>query len=125
MEKQTGTVEAVSNKDDKYGFRMNNVWYNGFGDSPVNRGEEVEVEYEVNGNFKNVRKVNILKEKPSRQSGIEETARLRRKTDCLRMAVDLHINDKETKILPTAEKLSNWVEGTTFIGIPVEKELSE
>ena len=61
MEKVTGTITAVSNKGGKYGINMNSSWYNGFGDSPANKGDEVENEFEINGNFNNVKKVTVLK----------------------------------------------------------------
>ena len=56
-----GKVGGVNNKGDRYGIIINEIWYNGKGDSPVNKGDEVEVEYEVNGNFKNVKNITVLK----------------------------------------------------------------
>ena len=60
METTKGTVGPVSNKDGKYGFKINDDWYNGFGDCPVKRGDEVEVNFEINNNFKNVKSTKAI-----------------------------------------------------------------
>jgi len=59
-----GKVEQVSNKDGRYGIKIAGTWYNGWNNSPVNKGDEVNVEFEVNGNFKNIKKVNLLNKAP-------------------------------------------------------------
>lgn len=61
MEKALGKINAVSQKDGKYGMQINGDWYNGFGNAPAKKGDEVEVEFEMNGNFRNPKKVSIVK----------------------------------------------------------------
>ena len=62
METTKGIVTGVSQKDGKYGFTIGkNNWYNGFGECPCSKGDEVEVTYETNGLFKNVQNVYVGK----------------------------------------------------------------
>lgn len=111
MEKITGIVTSVSQKDGKYGFTIGkNNWYNGFGECPCKKGEKIEVSYEVNGTFKNIDKVTVLEkaaEKSEIQYGRDPEVIVR--TDCYRMAVDLHIADNQVDISQTAEDLFNKI----------------
>ena len=55
MEKVKGVITAVSQKEDKYGIAMGTGnWFNGYGKAPCNKGDEVEITYQVNNNFKNI-----------------------------------------------------------------------
>lgn len=63
MEKIKGTVSGVNNSGDRYGIIIGDTWYNGIGSSPANKGDEVEIEFEVNGNFNNIK--NITVDKPA------------------------------------------------------------
>lgn len=113
MTKITGTTKAVSNKDGKYGINVNDIWYNGFGSCPANKGDFVEIEFEVNGIYKNIKQIEVTKGKPSNQESINESARLRRRTDCLRMACDLVIAKviKQDEMNKKALELVEFVEG--------------
>lgn len=84
MEKITGTVTSVSQKGDKYGFTIGlNNWYNGFGQCPCKRGDKVEVEYEVNNNFKNIKNLKVLESAPEKENLAEVNAVKRRAMDCV------------------------------------------
>ena len=66
MEKIKGIITAVSQKEGKYGIAMGTGnWYNGFGKTEVNKGDEVEITYELNetnsGTFKNIDQIYVLK----------------------------------------------------------------
>ncbi|MEK6880554.1 MAG: hypothetical protein AABY22_13135 [Nanoarchaeota archaeon] len=125
-----GIVKAVSNKDGKYGIKIGEYWMNAFGECPVKKGDEVEIEYEVNGNYKNIKNIKTTKpyvEDNIKQDGISETARLRRKTDCIGYAIELvkcgFIKDTSIKeIKKTAEELENWIEDKSpkLFGIPID-----
>lgn len=139
--KAQGTVKFVSNKEGKYGIQLENseVWYNGFGNTPAQKGEFIEFNYTVvekNGKkYQNVSEVISTKkqdkiERTDKQSGIEETARLRRKTDCLGFAINLVECEflkgaTLTTIKEIAEEFENWVEGKQdkLGGIPVIKSI--
>lgn len=82
MEKATGLIEAVKSKDGKYGIRVDSVWYNGFGNAPGKKGDKVEVEYEINGNFKNVRDFKLLHENKE-INPIDVATEKRRILDCV------------------------------------------
>lgn len=73
METIKGTVQKI--KQDKKGVMLENgSWYsNNFkSELDVNVGDEVEVEYKVNGNFNNFEKVVVLK-KGSKPAGKSST----------------------------------------------------
>ena len=62
MEKSKGTVTAVSQKEGKYGIALGTGnWYNGDGIAPCRKGDEVEITYEVNGQWKNIEQVFVGK----------------------------------------------------------------
>lgn len=64
MEKITGKVQAVSDKEGKYGINIEGTWVNGFGKPPANKGDEVEVEFEINGIYKNLKSIKVLNNTP-------------------------------------------------------------
>ena len=54
-----GKVKARYEKNGKYGVIIDGIegWFSGFGDCPVQKGDQVTMEYEVNGDFKNIKKL--------------------------------------------------------------------
>jgi len=65
-EKITGTVQAVSQKEKTFGIRIKDQWYNGFGQTKINKGDIYEIEFttkEVDGRiFRNITKANRIEE---------------------------------------------------------------
>lgn len=51
-EKGTGKISKV--RADRKGFMLNNEWYSGFEPLSVNAKDDVEFEYLVNGDFRNI-----------------------------------------------------------------------
>lgn len=94
-----GTVSQVSQKDGRYGIKIGEDWFNGFGEPGVKEGNEIEIDYEENGKWKNVTDVKVL-DASTTDNGTTNTNSFGRKpesiikTDCYRMAVDLCIADK-------------------------------
>ena len=67
MEERTktqGIVQQVNNKDGKYGVKVSDVWYNGFGECEAKEGDSVAIEYVVNGQWKNVKLFSITNVAP-------------------------------------------------------------
>ena len=93
----TGIVTQVSPKDGKYGFKIGEDWYNGFGDLPCEEGDTVKVKYIINKQWNNVEEVEVITSAPasqpemSRSDAIGETALRRHKLDCLLKSVDAWI----------------------------------
>lgn len=56
----TGLVEAATTKEGKYGFKINGEWYNGIGSTHPQKGQHVEVQYTINGKWKNVKVWKVL-----------------------------------------------------------------
>lgn len=91
-----GTIKALSNKKSKmgkdiYSVNIDDEWYSGFGIAPVNKGDEVSVTFEENNNFKNIKDIQVIKEKTN---VINEAAHLRRVLDCILGAKDLAVAEK-------------------------------
>lgn len=64
IEKTNGVVTSVSLKDGKYGISIGpNNWFNGFGECPCKKGDQVDITYHVGTNgFKNIEEVYVSKE---------------------------------------------------------------
>ncbi|MCH7534160.1 MAG: hypothetical protein IH948_00140 [Bacteroidetes bacterium] len=112
--KVKGIVSAVSQKGDRYGILIDEKWYNGQGNPGVNKGAEIEIEFETDGKWNSVTGLNVLKEaEESKESstGFGRKPESIIKTDCYRMAVDLCIADKIEfdKIEATAEDINDKI----------------
>ncbi|MGV8162164.1 MAG: hypothetical protein ACP5N2_02395 [Candidatus Nanoarchaeia archaeon] len=58
MPNETGTVSAVNQRDSsKYGIKINDEWYGGYGACPVKKGDKAFVEYKLNGKYRNIIKI--------------------------------------------------------------------
>jgi len=76
-EKITGTVQAVSQQENRFGIRLDdNVWYNGWGICAVEKGDKVELEVEKveKGNrvFYNIKSAKKIEEPVEKQKTIAE-----------------------------------------------------
>ena len=59
-----GTVSAAKNKDGKFGIKIGEEWYNGFGEANCKKGDVVEVEFKQNGKWKNVDSIKVITSAP-------------------------------------------------------------
>lgn len=59
-----GIVSAVKNRETNYSIKVGDDWFGGYGKAPCKKGDEVEVEYEENGKWKNISDVKILSSSP-------------------------------------------------------------
>lgn len=66
----SGAVEAVSQKDERYGVLIAGEWYGGFGTCPVSKGQACVVDYMVRGQYRNVVRVREVGEALSRSVSI-------------------------------------------------------
>lgn len=118
------TVNPAKTKTgkDTYSLKIDGQYFSGFGESPAKQGDDVIVDYVENQvgdkTFKNIGTVTVTKASPvpkSTQESIEGTAFLRRRTDCMRMAIDLVIaKDISTEqVYDKAEDLFKWVESSS------------
>jgi len=121
MEKVKGVITSVSQKEGKYGIAMGSGnWYNGFGKAPCNKGDEVEITYEVNGNFKNINQVYVDKkaEKSTEPSDSNkynmQMSKLKNKTNAKICALECakDLSEKGTQpegILSLADQFVDWI----------------
>ena len=111
-----GSVEAVArNKPDRFGLKVGGAWFDGFGSSPVEKGDEVEVDYVENGRYRNIQEVRLVQERKADSADAEND----RETHIAR-AVALKCATRlcEGKpanvadVLALAEKLVEWLSAT-------------
>ena len=101
-----GILEQVSNKDGKYGAKINGLWYNGFGEFDRDEGDKVEIIYKKNKQWNNVESFTLLAEAtPETTVKAEElpiTSIRRHKLDCLLKSVDCWLADKikQDEVIP-------------------------
>ena len=112
-----GIVSAISNKEGRYGVKVNGLWFNGFGEAECSKDDDVEIDYEVVGKFNNVTKITGGKKsdkesKEPKQDRIDEATRLRRRTDCILKSVDVWVSGKIDRkdITGLAEELIEFVD---------------
>ena len=56
-EKESGIVTGINENSGKYGFALGTGnWFNGYGKCPCKKGDIVEVDFERNDKYKNVKK---------------------------------------------------------------------
>jgi hypothetical protein len=73
MEEKTGVIKAISQKEERYSLTFDGAtWYSDFGVCPCKKGDEVKLEYEINGNFKNIKKIDVLKKSDQVMQGFRE-----------------------------------------------------
>lgn len=94
-EKVKGIVTTISQKEKGFGIALGkDNWYNGYGKCPVNKGDEVEIEYVEDGKWKNIKDIKVLTKAPEKLNGADENARKRRALDCIFKAIDYSFNAK-------------------------------
>jgi len=75
-EKIKGKILAINQESDRFGIKIGEKWYNGFGICHAEKGDVVEIEYELKevGDrvFRNVKKVTKIEEKPEIQRTVTE-----------------------------------------------------
>lgn len=118
LEKISGKVEQVSDKNGRYGLKINGVWYNGSGAPPVIEGDTISFEFEevpdrfdASKSWRNIRKLidvaetglairpadQMLKEaKPS-----PELSKERIYVDIMKCAVDIVLKRSTSNGVPT------------------------
>jgi len=110
MNEVTGKIQQVSQKEGKYGIKVGDIWYNGFGIAPGSEGDEVTFDFEnsANGAWHNIRAVkNLYKGVGTSQSKfngngngehhkqIMESAKLKRRAQMMQCAVDVCLANKK------------------------------
>jgi len=99
MSSETGEVTAISRKGPKFGFVIEDIWYNGYGKCDLEKGDTVKVEYDPNGKFRNVKSfekiksAEIPKAQPKRNDSLAEDIHLQ---VCLKASAQIHAGSKAT-----------------------------
>ena len=76
-----GIIKAVFNKEGKYGILVDGQgegWFTGFGTCPVNKGDNVSMNYEVNGNFKNIKNLVKIEEQAKIEAPVEKAIEVKK-----------------------------------------------
>jgi hypothetical protein len=74
-----GIVSAVSQRADRYGVKIGEDWYGGFGTCPVSRGDRVHLVFLEKGQWKNIASIAPLVIQPQPELSDEEIAELQEK----------------------------------------------
>jgi hypothetical protein len=74
-----GIVSAVSQRADRYGVKIGEDWYGGFGTCPVSRGDRVHLGFLEKGQWKNIANIEPLMMQPQPELSDEEIAELQEK----------------------------------------------
>lgn len=102
---EKGKITSVNQKPGKYGIALGqDNWYNGMGTCPAKKGDQVKVTFEVNGQWKNIKNIEVLSSaspEPERSKGYNQE---KAHTMLVSYAKDLAI---EKKI--TMEDATNYV----------------
>lgn len=107
-----GIVEQISQKEGKYGVKVDGNWYNGFGDFDRNKGDEVEITYVKNKQWNNVDSFVLVTEATAESRAKEElpiTSLRRHKLDCLLKSADAWIGGmiEKEEVIPFGQSLFN------------------
>ncbi len=93
MEKTKGVVTSVAPKDGKYGISLGkDNWFNGFGECPCSKGDEVEINYEVKNGFKNIKELNVTKKQENAAREVHEDKNASQLTSYAKDLVVAHMN---------------------------------
>lgn len=110
-----GLVEATAqNAPDRFGVRIGEDWYDGFGSCPVNRGDEVEIQYFENDRFHNIAKVLVVEEGGARRMEsrgmVRDDSRIARSV-ALKSAAAIRATGrvKAEDVIAVAEKFEGWL----------------
>ena len=104
-----GVVDATAqNASERYGLRIGGSWYDGFGSCPVNRGDEVEVDFVEDDRFRNVQEVRMA------EGVAEPRAELDRRIAravALKCAATLYASGwaSAKEVTDLAERLEKWL----------------
>ncbi|RJQ15781.1 hypothetical protein C4573_06540 [Candidatus Woesearchaeota archaeon] len=63
MPNEIGIISAVNQREsNKYGVKIKDEWYGGYGVCPVKKGDTASIEYKLNGKYRNIIKIEREKE---------------------------------------------------------------
>jgi hypothetical protein len=74
-----GMVSAVSQRADRYGVKIGEDWYGGFGTCPVSRGDRVQLSFLEKGEWRNIASIEPLVVQPQTELSEAEIAELQGK----------------------------------------------
>ena len=111
-----GVVEATAqNKPDRFGVRIGGEWYDGFGDCPVQKGDDVAVTFTHRGRFRNIHEVSLVTA-GQKADASEETKRESRiaRAVALKCATKLFEGSpaKAPDVLELAATFEGWLRAT-------------
>ena len=78
----TDIVQAVKQHDERrYSIKVGGEWYSDFGECPVAKGDVVELEFSMNGRYRNIRNVRVIgsagaRPKPETVTASPDTSRI-------------------------------------------------
>jgi hypothetical protein len=109
-----GRVEATAqNSAERYGLKLAGSWYNGFGQCPAERGDEIQIDYVENGEYRNLENVRHVDSESELGVRMLDANRDERVVRCvaLKCATTLFASEFGTveEVLNVAERLEQWL----------------
>lgn len=115
MAEITGIVQGINQKEDRFGVLLSdNNWYNDFGaafyekDNPIHKGDEVKIEYDAKGIFRNIKKIEKVGESLTKQA--EQKAA----KEFFPSASEYDNESKKINIRLEATKCASWIVAGLF-----------
>jgi len=115
MEKIEGIIQVINAKDDRYGIKLSDGnWYNDFGkplyedNSEMQKGDKVNVVYDVKGIFRNIKNIEKTGESATKQAD-EKTSK-----EFFPPASEYDKDRDKIIIRQTATKCASWIVAGLF-----------
>ena len=122
---EVGAITSLNQKEGKYGIALGkDNWYNGMGTCPANKGDVVNVTFEVNGQWRNIKNIEVVSSSyvgkvdgPKPVNDIQQMSKLKNKTnaricalECATKVVTKEDKPSQEAILSMADEFVKFIE---------------
>lgn len=98
-----GIIEAVSIKKKGYAIKIKENWYSAFEKCSVNKGDKVNLTYAIKGDFKNIKKIEVIEKTEKEFKDTDEFNKKRQKEilkgQCFNKGIDIYLATKPDPII--------------------------
>lgn len=109
LQKVKGKVEAVAqNAQNRYGVKVKDQWYNGFGSCPAKKGQEVDIQYTERNGFRNIKKLSAL-DLQEAVKVVDDQDRAIARCVALKCAVQVVPEGSYDEALSVASRFQKWL----------------
>ena len=69
MEVAKGVIEAIKQREKNFSLKVGDDWFGGYGKTDLTKGTSVSIEYEISGQFKNIKSLKVETEAKKESGG--------------------------------------------------------